>query len=185
MHDKPRDPVRRFLDALYRGSGALAALFLLGIFVLMMVQVAGRELGLQVRGADDLTAWFCAASSFLALAHTFKSGELIRVGLWLEHLSPRGRWRAELFALGTSGLFLAYMVYAVAGFVYESWKFKELAQGLLPIPIWIPQSGFLAGAALLFIAVTDELVRVLRHEMPEYERAERERLARGDFSDGL
>ena len=35
----------------------------------MLAQVAGRESGMLLRGADDITAWLCAASAFLALAH--------------------------------------------------------------------------------------------------------------------
>mgnify|MGYP003349888676 CR=1 FL=1 len=87
--------MRRCLNALYDGAGIAAAVCLAGICVLMLAQAAGRELGVLVRGADDITAWLCAASAFLALAHTFRKGELIRVGLWLEWLKPESRRRVE------------------------------------------------------------------------------------------
>ena len=177
--------MRRFLDRLYLGAGALAAVLLAAICVLMLAQSAGREMGLQIRGADDLTAWLCAASAFLPLAHTFKSGELIRVGLLLEKLPEDRRRALEIFSLVCAALVAGYMTWAVAGFVYESWKFKELAQGLLVIPIWIPQLSFLAGVAILFIAIVDELVVVLRGRKPNYRIAEEERFARGEFGEGV
>ncbi|HUQ24696.1 MAG TPA: TRAP transporter small permease [Burkholderiales bacterium] len=151
----------------------------------MLAQAFGREAGILVRGADDIVAWLCAAASFLALGHTFRHGELVRVGLWLERLGPRGRRVMELFALGLTALFVAYMLWAVSGFIYESWKFKEVAQGLIKVPIWIPQLTFLIGVAIFFIAVLDELVLVVRKRKPTYQLAEEERRASGDFSESV
>jgi TRAP-type C4-dicarboxylate transport system permease small subunit len=177
--------MRRFLDRLYIGAGALAAVFLAAICVLMLAQSAGRELGMQIRGADDITAWLCAAAAFLPLAYTFKSGELIRVGLLLDPLSEARRRLLEIFSLVAATLVVGYMTWAVARFVYESFRMKELAQGLLPIPIWIPQLSFLAGVAILLVAIVDELVTVLAGRKPSYRIAEEERHARGEFGEGL
>jgi len=175
--------LRRFLDRLYTGSGVLAALCVFGIFALMMAQALGREAGVLVRGADDIVSWLCAAASFLALGHTFRHGELVRVGLLLDHLGPRGRRWMEIFALGLTALFVAYMLWAVCSFIYDSWKFNEVAQGLIKVPIWIPQMSFLIGVAIFFVAVLDELVLVLKRQKPAYQVAEEERRASGDFSE--
>ena len=175
--------MRRFLDRLYTGSGILAALCLAGIFVVMLAQSFGREAGIFVRGADDMVAWLCAATAFLALGHTFRHGELVRVGLWLDMLGERGRRLAELFALGVTSAFVAYMLWAVARFVYESWQFNEMAQGLIRIPIWIPQLCLVAGVVIFFVAVLDELVTVLKKQKPTYQLAEEARRTAGDFSE--
>jgi TRAP-type C4-dicarboxylate transport system permease small subunit len=175
--------LRRFLDRLYLASGVLAAACLASIAVLMLAQAMGRGAGILIRGADDIVAWLTAACAFLALGYTFRHGELVRVGLWLHKLEPRGRRIAELAALGVTALFGAYMLWAISRFVYESWTFKEVAQGLIPIPIWIPQMSLVLGAAIFFVAVIDELARVARGEKPEYQRAEEARLAAGDYSE--
>ena len=175
--------MRRFLDRLYTGSGVLAALCVFGIFILMMAQALGREAGVLVRGADDIVAWLCAAASFLALGHTFRHGELVRVGLWLDHLGPRGRRWMEIFALGVATLFVGYMLWAICSFIYDSWKFNEVAQGLIKVPIWIPQTTFLVGVLILFVAIVDELFSVLKKQKPAYQVAEEERRASGDFSE--
>jgi len=174
--------MRRSLDALYAASGALAAVCLAGIAALMLAQAFGREVGLLIRGADDITAWLCAASAFFALGHTFRKGELVRVGLCIDLLGPRARRVADLIALGLTALFVGYMLWAVAIFVFDSWKFKEVAQGLI-IPIWIPQLSFLFGVIIFFIAVIDDLVAVLRRQTPAFQRAEDERRARGEQGD--
>jgi TRAP-type C4-dicarboxylate transport system permease small subunit len=175
--------MRRFLDRLYAASGALAALCLASICVLMLAQAGGREFGLLIRGADDFTAWLCAAAAFLALGHTFRHGELVRVGLFIDLLDARRRRVAEIATLALAALFAGYMAWAVTQFVYESWKFKEVAQGLIKTPIWIPQLTFVIGVLIFLIAVLDELVTVLRGRKPAYQLAEEERRAAGDFSE--
>ena len=175
--------MRRFLDRLYAASGALAAVCLASICVLMLAQAVGREFGLLLRAGDDITAWLCAASAFLALGHTFRHGELVRVGLFIDMLRGGTRRAAEVLALVITALFVGYMAWAVAKFVYESWKFKEVAQGLVKIPIWIPQLCFVFGVLIFLIAVLDELVLVLRNKKPAYQVAEEDRRSRGDFSE--
>jgi TRAP-type C4-dicarboxylate transport system permease small subunit len=183
MSSAPR--LRRCLDGLYALSGGFAAACLAAIAVVMLAQVVGREAGVLLRGADDITAWLCAASAFLALAHTFRHGELVRMMLVLDRLGPKAAARAEIAALLIAAAFTAFMVWAVTRFVYESWQFKEVAQGLLKIPIWIPQLSFVIGAGIFLIAVLDELQSVVRGKIPAYRLAEAERRARGDFSETL
>ena len=175
--------MRRFLDRLYAASGALAALCLAGICVLMLAQAIGREFGLLIRAADDVTSWLCAASAFLALGHTFRHGELVRVGLFVDRLAEGARRIAEIVALAVTGLFVGYMAVAVSKFVYESWKFKEVAQGLVKIPIWIPQLCFVIGVLIFLVAILHELLLVLRGKKPNYRLAEEDRRARGDYSE--
>ena len=151
----------------------------------MIAQALGREAGILIRGADDIVAWLTAATAFFSLGHTFRKGELVRVGLWLDMLRGRARWYAEIFALTVTLTFVGYMVWAVTGFVHESWRFNEVAQGLIKIPIWIPQTSFVIGTAIFFIAIADELVAVLRGRKPAYQIAEEERRASGDFSESV
>ena len=73
--------IRTFLDGLYLVAGYLAGVFLLIIFLLMMGLSLGRGIGINIPAGDDLASWSMAAMAFLGLAHTFRSGEMIRVGL--------------------------------------------------------------------------------------------------------
>jgi len=52
----------------------------------------------------------------------------------------------------------------------------------LALPLWIPQSSFAFGSVLLFVAVLDELIIVLRGGVPTFVRLVAERHAQGDFS---
>jgi TRAP-type C4-dicarboxylate transport system permease small subunit len=107
------------------------------------------------------------------------------MGLAIERLPPRARWWCELAALSVTAIFAGWMTWAVASFVHDSWRFQEVAQGLIRIPIWIPQLAFALGALIFLIAVLDDLVAVLRRRKPAYQLAEEERRARGDFSESV
>jgi len=109
----------------------------------------------------------------------------VRVGVFLDRLGARARRTAEIWALGFTALFTTYMLWAVARFVYESWQFNEVAQGLLPIPIWVPQTSLVVGIAIFLAAVLDELVTVLRRQKPSYQVMEEARAAAADFSETL
>lgn len=177
--------MRRFLDRLYAASGALAAVCLAFIAVVMLLQAGMREFGMLFRGADDIVGWLCAATAFLALGHTFRRGELVRVGLVIDVLPPRLRRTVGIAALAIALAFVSYMAYAVVRFVYESWQFKEVAQGLIQIPIWIPQMSFVVGVIIFLIAVLDEFIVLVAGAKPAFEVAEEDRRARKDFSETL
>lgn len=177
--------MRRLLDALYRGSAALAALCVLAIFVLMIYASVGREVGWRVGIVNDLVAWLCAAAAFLAMAPAFRNGDFVRVTLLLEALSPRVRRWAEIVSLAFASVSIGYLAWWAARFTYESWQFNDMAGGLLVVPMWIPQLSFVVGAALFFVAVLDELWLVLSGSKPTYVRLVEERHARGDFSEDM
>ena len=177
--------MRKALDFLYDAAGYLAAFFVLGIFVLMIAQTVLRETGMKSGGMDDLVAWFCAASAFLAMAHTFRYGDFVRVTLLIERLGERGRRIQEAGALAIAAAFAGYLAWWASKYVYESWQYKEMSTGLLVVPIWIPQVSFTVGAVLLFVAVVDQLVVVLRGRKPIYVEKADERHARGDYSEDM
>ena len=83
--------MRRFLASLYVACGGLAAVFLVGVCVSSLYSMGVSLFGYVARSADDFGGFCMAASSFLALAYTFGSGEHIRVTLFLEklHGAPR------------------------------------------------------------------------------------------------
>lgn len=177
--------MRRFLDGLYATFGAIAALCLLAILVLMIAGSIGREFNLRLGFINDVVAWLCASASFFGMAYAFKQGDFVRVTLLLDRLGPRWRRRLELLSLGIAVVAVGYLALWACRFTYESYQFKEIAGGLVAIPIWIPQTSFVLGACLLFVAVLDELVTVLRGGQPGYVLAVEARHAQGDFSSDI
>src|ERR1044071_7149001 len=103
--------MRIFLDRLYVFAGYAAGAFLVAIFVLMMLLSAGRPVGLNIPAGDDLVSWCMVATSFLGLAHTFRHGEMIRVGLLIDRLTGRTRHVVEIISLLVGGFIVAFFTY--------------------------------------------------------------------------
>lgn len=164
--------LRKGLDGLYLLSGWLAGLFLIAIFLIMLALSAGRPLGIDVPAGDDFASWAMAASAFLGLAHTFRSGEMIRVGLLIERLSGPVRWVFEVIALSIGTVAAIYFAWYAFDMNRTSWQFNDLAQGVVAMPLWIPQIGFSGGLIILAIAMLDELVHVIFGGVPRYEKPE-------------
>src|SRR5690554_7997562 len=91
--------MRRFLDKLYLVSGGLAAVFTVGVLIAVTMSIVTRQLGVHIGGLDAYAGYSMAAAGFLALAHTFKSGEHIRVTLLLSALPGKGSRGLDIFAL--------------------------------------------------------------------------------------
>ena len=67
-----------------------------------------------------------------------------------------------------------YFAYFAIRLVIDSWRFDDLSPGLVPIPIWIPQTSLALGLVILTIALLDEFDTVRRGGEAAYMRAERE-----------
>jgi TRAP-type C4-dicarboxylate transport system permease small subunit len=178
----PTHALRRFLDRLYLAAGALAALMVLAVMLLMVGQSVLREFGVRTGAVNDVVSWCCAAAAFLAMAHAFKHGDFVRVTLLLEKLGAANRRRLEIVTLALGSVATGYLAWSANRFTWESWEFNDMAQGLLAIPLWIPQASFALGSILLWVALLDELVLVLRGARPSYVTAVEERHAAGDYS---
>ena len=162
--------MRIVLDRLYLYAGYAAGAFMVAIFVLMMLLSAGRPLGINIPAGDDFTSWCMAAMAFLGLAHTFRRGEMIRVGLLIDRVEGRARWAIEMVCLVIGTGFIGFFAWHAVRLTYDSWRFHDMSQGVIAVPLWIPQVGYATGLVILLIAFVDELFYVFPGNHPRYEK---------------
>lgn len=154
--------MRRFLDGLYGAAAWLAALAMVGVLLMVLLSIVSRLMGFHVRGTDAYAGYSMAAAGFLALAHTLKKNEHIRVTLLLGRLKGKARHGLEMWALSAavllSGLFAFYSVRLAV----VSRAINDISTGNDATPMWIPQIGMAVGTVILFIAFVDDWVLELR-----------------------
>ncbi len=150
--------MRRVLDALYDGAAWLAALCMVGLLVMVLLSVLGRQLHFNVPGTDAYAGYLMAAAGFLALAHTLKRGEHIRVTLLLSALHGGARRALEIWALAAATALAWLSAFYSARLVWQSHAFNDVSTGNDATPLWLPQLGMAVGTAILAIAFIDELV---------------------------
>ncbi len=150
--------MRKQLDALYDCAAYAAALCMVGTLASVLAGILDRYLALGIRGTDMYAGYCMAASGFLALAHTLKLGEHIRVTLILQKLTGRTKHGLEVWALFAATLLATlFAVYSVR-LSYLSWKFHDISTGNDATPLWIPQLAMAIGTIVLLIAFIDELI---------------------------
>lgn len=154
--------MRKLLDTLYTGTAALAAVFMVGLLVMVLLSILGRQLSFHVPGTDAYAGYLMAGCGFLALAHTLKRGEHIRVTLLMHHLPQTLRRGLELWALGAGFLLSALFAWYSIRLAWQSHLFNDISTSNDATPLWIPQIGMAAGALILLVAFIDEMVLALR-----------------------
>lgn len=160
----------KILDRLFTWSGYLAGIFLVAIAALVTAQIIARLLGEQIPSADEFAGYCLAASSFLGLAYSFRSGSHIRVTLLSSRLSSKSQRILLLIVLLFSIVMIAIWAYNSIGLVWESYEFKEMSTGILKYPLWIPQLSMGIGVSLFCFALLEDLVNVLRGKEPNFEK---------------
>ena len=154
--------MRKILDGLYSGAGYVGAVFMIGTLLAILLGIASREIGFFARGTDAYAGYCMAAASFFALAHTLKRGEHIRVTLILQHVGVRAQHGLDIFC-HVAGFFLAgALAWFSLRLAWQSYTFHDISQGNDATPLWIPQLSMAAGAAVLLVALADDLVLLMR-----------------------
>jgi len=157
--------VRRGLDAVYDGAGIVAAVCLVALLVVIVLQMAARWTGVEFPGSTQYAGYLMASSSFLAFAHALNRGAHIRVSLLVKALGRQRFW-GELWCMAVGSAASCYLAYYAVRFVYWSHKLHAVSQGQDMTPLWISQIPMAAGAVLLAVCFLDNLVTLIltRHD---------------------
>lgn len=156
---KPFPFLRKQLDRLYLVSGIIAALFLVAMLFLIVLQILARWTGEVFHGAPDYAGYCMAAASFFAFAYALNHGAHIRVSIVLNAL---GRWRkwGEIWCFLIGSLLSSYFAWYAVKTTYWSRILNDVSQGQDATPIWIPQLSMAAGSVILAICFWDNLARL-------------------------
>ena len=154
--------MRRALDTLYNTAGYLAALCMVGTLIFVLLGITGRIFNFHLRGTDAYAGYCMAGAGFLALAHTLKRGEHIRVTLLLQAVGGPAHKALELWSLGAATLLAAALAWFSTRLAWQSWGFNDISTSTDATPLWIPQLAMAAGTIILLIAFIDEFVLEVR-----------------------
>ena len=154
--------MRRFLDFLYDAAAWAAALCMVGVLAMVLTSILGRQFHFHLPGTDAYAGYSMAAAGFLALAHTLKKGEHIRVTLLIGRLSGGTRRVLEMWSLSVAVLLSGLFAFYACRLVWQSHAFNDMSTSNDATPLWIPQLAMAVGTVLLFVALVDEWVLELR-----------------------
>jgi TRAP-type C4-dicarboxylate transport system permease small subunit len=158
-----------FFDKSYLWSGYLAGLFMLMIFLITMLQVFCRWIGVEITWATPYASYCMAASTFLAFAHSFNRGVHVRIELLLNRLGQFKR-EGEVLSFAVAAAVMGWFTYFCWDMVYWSWSLGDVSQELDATPLWLPQLTMAFGITMFTFAIIDHGLRVLflgDHQLPQ------------------
>lgn len=150
--------MRKLLDALYDGAAWLAALLMVGVLAMVMLSIISRLIGFHVPGTDAYAGYAMAGAGFMALAHTLKRGEHIRVTLLIGALKGSMRQALEMWSLVVASALAWLFAFYSCRLAWQSKMFNDISTGNDATPLWIPQLGMALGTVIFAIAFLDEAV---------------------------
>jgi TRAP-type C4-dicarboxylate transport system permease small subunit len=83
----------------------------------------------------------------------------------------------EIASLAIATFLVGLFAWFTCDMTLTSFELHDVSQGLVPVPLWIPQSGMALGLVVLAVAFVDDLVATLRGRATSYARAEAARAA--------
>jgi TRAP-type C4-dicarboxylate transport system permease small subunit len=154
--------MRKALDTLYDGAAWLAALCMIGLLAMVLLSIVSRLAHFHVPGTDAYAGYLMAGAGFLALAHTLKRQEHIRVTLVINALRGRARRALEVWSLGAATVLAGLGAWYSVRLSWQSHLFDDISTGNDATPLWIPQLSMAIGNLILLVAFVDEFVLELR-----------------------
>lgn len=149
-------------DLIGRAAAAFAAALMVCVAAYIIFEIALRNLfRTSTFVVDEMVGYAVGAMTLLAMAHTFRSGEMIRVRVLFVRLPAPAQRVLEIVCVLLTMAPLSLISFYFARSVLRHWNEGAVGTGLLAIPMWLPEGVFLIGLVLFLVQLVAYLMRLL------------------------
>ncbi|APZ43760.1 TRAP transporter small permease subunit [Acidihalobacter ferrooxydans] len=123
----------------------LAGVAIVGCIMLILVDIVLRKLGISFGGAEEISGYVMAGVASWGASYALTEQAHVRIDFVRLRMRPLPRSMLDLIAilsLATTSVVIASQCWPV---LHDSIRFHSAANSSLAIPMWIPQSIWLAG----------------------------------------
>ncbi len=143
-------------------AGAVAAACMAGMVLLLLAQIVVRPFGILIPSAEDIATFLMVAAAFLGAVHAYAAGSHVRVDLAVQRLPARVQRPIEIVSLVGATALLAWLAFRSAQLAYFAYRFHDMSDTLVPVPLWIPMGVVPIGLGLFALATAVDAVTGLR-----------------------
>ena len=153
---------------LMRAANVVATLWILGLMVLIVADILGRELfGAPIAGVPEMVKYSIVGIVFLQIAHTHRAGQMIRSDGILNLVgkrSPRLGALMDLVAQLLGAVFAATLAWTVWPKMTRAFERGEMEgiPGHFTMPVWPFLGLIVLGSALLALSFAISAVAAAR-----------------------
>jgi len=155
----------RVTEQLGYAAAVLAALCLAAMAVLVVAEIAARDIGGQsLNFTWEVSGYLMGAVFLLGAAHALAEGAHVRTGInsLIRHVATRRALEALCFLVGL--LVASYVARALGLLAFQSFERGVTSWSSLRAPLWLPQGTLALGAALLALQFAAGLARIAAGE---------------------
>lgn len=128
-------PIWHLLDRVYLASGALAAVCMIVILLIIVFQMIARWSSVSFQGSTEFAGYAMAATSFFAFAYALNRGAHIRVSILLNVNSFTRKW-VDAYAMLIGAVTATYFArYAIKTNILSE-MLNDRTQGQDQVPEW-------------------------------------------------
>jgi TRAP-type C4-dicarboxylate transport system permease small subunit len=148
------------MDGLIRTAGALSAVCLAAMVGVLVATLALRPIGVLVPSSEEIVTFLMVGMAFFGFVYAYAERVHVRVDTLHRRLAPRARRIVEVASHAGAALLCGAVAYNGAKLAWTAFRFNDLSDGLIPIPMWIPMSTLPLGFALLALALLRDGLRI-------------------------
>ena len=157
-------------------SGVIASFCMAAMVIILLIDIAIRPFGLLLHSAGDIATFLMVAVAYFGFVHTFAEGKHIRVELLTRRFPPAFARPLEIASLILAAVLLAWLAYTSGKLTYTAWRFNDMTDTVVRIPLWIPTGVVPLGLGLFALAAASDAFSAfvghqLRHSVSEADEA--------------
>jgi TRAP-type C4-dicarboxylate transport system permease small subunit len=144
-----------------RAAAAIGGMGIIFIAVIITIDVFLRKFaGTTIGGASEIAGLVFAVATAISYTYVLLDRANIRIDVLYTHLTPKWRAYLDFFGMLVFLIFIARLTYSIFLLVEQSWSGNTKTVGVIIVPLWIPQSLWFAGFALLTLTAGFLLVSI-------------------------
>jgi TRAP-type C4-dicarboxylate transport system permease small subunit len=121
-------------------------------------------MGILVPSSDDIATFLMVGMALFGFVYAYREGAHVRVDTLFRLLPKLLQHGVELFNHFAAALLCLALAFFSAKLTHQVYKFNDLSDGLLPIPLWIPMATIPVGFLLFAALLAADCVRILRRQ---------------------
>ena len=145
------------------GAIVAAAAVVLSTLLVLAEVVARTVFHTSILISVEFSGYLLIVITFLGLAYTQRTGQMIHVDVLFGVLSPRKRAWADALRHTAMLAYAAITLWYVSIFTWRSYTLDQVSSSLLRTPQFIPQLFMVIGLALLLVELVRSCLRAWRN----------------------
>lgn len=158
------------MERLSRCAGALAVMCLCGMVLVLAATLVLRPFGVLVPSSEIITTFLMVGMAFLGMVYAYTEKVHVRVDALYRRLPRTLRHWTDILVCSGATILCASIAFYSWRLTALAYRFDDLSDGLIAIPMWIPLGVVPLGFGLFALALLRDTLRVLQGRPVQFSR---------------